>query len=280
MIAKRNEALKTQKYDKVNQQHEETLPSVNGAPAANLRPLLSPIKSPSRYKQIHQLRLNSKEATLTKSNNQIKPTNLAKVSGGGGGGDESLEKNKPLKQQNVNSNKKSSVVQQNTKIKKKPNSKTLEVEQKLNQNSKEIARLEKIVGTQLKDLERIKSDPSLMAQSVRLENQIEKNIERLNELELNEQKLNMEKKREEEEENANENSDSKNGRPNSLAKKLNFLFDPNHLKEAASSPKKNKTGLNSESTSKEIEKLLKENPKRNNQLNSSWHFSFFKKSLS
>ncbi len=232
MIAKRNEVIKTQKYDQVNQQHEyeaknqtnqiirqATLPSVNGASAANLRPLLSPDKSPSRYKQIHQLRLNSKEATLTKSENQIKPTNQA-----------TLEKNKPLKQQNLKS-----VLQQNTKIKKKP--KVIEVEQKLNQNSKEIARLEKIVGTQLKDLERIKSDPSLTAQSVRLENQIEKNIERLNELESIEQKLNMEKKREEE---ADENIDSKKDRPNSLVEKLNFLFDPNHLKEAASSPKKNK----------------------------------------
>jgi hypothetical protein len=53
----------------------------------------------------------------------------------------------------------------------------------VNNNLKEIERLEKLVGKQMKDLERISNDPSLRLQIIRLESEIELNINRIKELE-------------------------------------------------------------------------------------------------
>lgn len=55
-----------------------------------------------------------------------------------------------------------------------------------NNNLKEIERLEKLVGKQIKDLERISNDPSLRLQIIRLESEIEFNINRIKELEVTE----------------------------------------------------------------------------------------------
>ena len=46
--------------------------------------------------------------------------------------------------------------------------------------------MEKLVGKQIKDLERISNDPSLRLQIIRLESEIEFNINRIKELEVTE----------------------------------------------------------------------------------------------
>ena len=151
-------------------------------------------KSVNKYKLNHQLKSASQQANAASKKSILKQ-------------DESsikTDQNKNLDLREVPDEQKQEHTTSNQKIESKINNRQklslgqsalnknnkgkMKTNGPVNENLNEIRRLEKLVSIQMKDLERIQNDQSLMAQTLRLENEIEKNIERIKQLELDEMK--------------------------------------------------------------------------------------------